>query len=115
MDVRDAARAVVLALTEGRSGERYIVTAHNVDMQTFAREALKAAGKKPLLIPVSGAGVRLLDAVLWIMDFLKRNPGIRRPSEMVVDKALSWEKIRHEMGWEPQFTLEQSIADSVAH
>ena len=115
VDVRDVARAVVLALTEGRSGERYIVTAHNMDMKTFAREALKAAGKKPLLIPVSGAGVRLLDAVLWIMDLLKLNPGIRRPSEMVVDKVLSWEKIRREMGWEPQFTLEQSIADSAAH
>jgi nucleoside-diphosphate-sugar epimerase len=33
---------------------------------------------------------------------------------MAVDKILSWEKIRREMGWEPQFTLEQSIADSVS-
>jgi len=49
------------------------------------------------------------------MDLLKLNPGIRRPSEMVVDKALSWEKIRREMGWEPQYALEQSIADSAAH
>jgi nucleoside-diphosphate-sugar epimerase len=55
----------------------------------------------------------LLDAILWIMDLLKLNPGIRRPSEMAVDKILSWEKIRREMGWEPAFTLEQSIADSV--
>jgi nucleoside-diphosphate-sugar epimerase len=75
---------------------------------------LKAAGKRPILIPVSGAGIRLLDAILWIMDLLRLNPGIRRPSEMAVDKILSWEKIRREMGWEPQFTLEQSIADSVS-
>jgi nucleoside-diphosphate-sugar epimerase len=85
-----------------------------MDMQTFTRKLLKAAGKRPILIPVSGAGVRLLDAILWIMDLLKLNPGIRRPSEMAVDKVLSWEKIRREMGWEPQFTLEQSIADSVS-
>jgi nucleoside-diphosphate-sugar epimerase len=114
VDVRDVARAVVLALTRGRSGERYIVTAHNADMLTFTRTALKAAGKKPLLFPVSGAGLRLLDAILWLMDVLKLNPGIRRPSEMVVDKALSWEKIRREMGWKPQYSLEQSIADSIA-
>lgn len=114
VDVRDVARAVVLALTEGRSGERYIITAHNVDMQTFTRQALKAAGKKPILFPVSGVGVRLLDAILWIMDLLKLNPGIRRPSEMVVDKALSWEKIQREMGWEPRFALEQSINDSIS-
>jgi nucleoside-diphosphate-sugar epimerase len=113
VDVRDVARAVVLALTEGRSGERYIVTAHNVDMLTFTRAALKTAGKNPLLFPVSGAGVRLLDAILWVMDLLKLNPGIRRPSEMAVDKACSWEKVRREMGWEPAYSLEQSLADSV--
>jgi nucleoside-diphosphate-sugar epimerase len=114
VDVRDVAQAVVLALTEGRSGERYIVTAHNVDMLTFTRGILNAAGKNPLLFPVTGAGVRSLDAIVWIMDLLKLNPGIRRPSEMAVNKVLSWEKIRREMGWEPQFTLEQSIADSVS-
>jgi dihydroflavonol-4-reductase len=113
VDVRDVAQAVVLSLTEGRSGERYIVTAHNVDMLTFAKKVLDAAGKHPFLFPVTGAGLHLLDALLWIMDLLRLNPGIRRPSEMVVDKALSWKKIRREMGWEPQFTLEQSIIDSV--
>ena len=113
VDVRDVARAVVLALTKGRHGERYIVTAHNAEMLSFAKAALKAAGKTPFLFPVSGPGVRTLDAILWIMDLLKLNPGIRRPSEMAVDKALSWEKIQRGMGWEPQYTLEQSIADSV--
>jgi len=113
VDVRDVARAVVLSLTEGRSGERYIVTTHNVDMLSFTQASLKAAGKRPLLIPVNGMGVRLLDVVLLVMDLVKLNPGIRRPSEMVVDKALSWEKIRCEMGWEPHYALEQSIADSI--
>ena len=114
VDARDVARAVVLALTEGRSGERYIVTAHHMDMLTFARTALKIAGRKTHLFRVTGAGVRSLDAILWIMDLLKLNPGIRRPSEMAVDKVLSWEKIQREMGWEPAFSLEQSIADSVS-
>ncbi len=48
------------------------------------------------------------------MDLLKLYPGIRRPSDMVVDKALSYEKIKREMGWEPAFTLEKSIIDSVS-
>ncbi|MBN1450011.1 MAG: NAD-dependent epimerase/dehydratase family protein [Anaerolineales bacterium] len=113
VDVRDVAQAVVLSLTKGRSGERYIVTAHNGEMLAFVKKTLKATGRNPLLFPVTGAGVRLLDAILWIMDLLKLNPGIRRPSEMAVDKILTWEKIRREMGWEPQYTLEQSIADSV--
>ncbi len=113
VDVRDVARAVPLSLTEGRSGERYIVTAHNEEMLVFVRLALRAMGKKPLIFPVSGAGIRLLDAILWVMDLFRLNPGIRRPSEMVVDKICSSEKIRREMGWEPRFTLEQSIIDSI--
>jgi nucleoside-diphosphate-sugar epimerase len=113
VDVRDVAQAVVLSLTEGRNGERYIVTAHNAEMLSFAKAALKAAGKNTYLFPVTGPWIRLLDAILWIMDLLKLNPGIRRPSEMAVDKALSWEKIRREMGWEPQYTLEKSLADSI--
>ena len=113
VDVRDVAQAVILALTKGRSGERYIVTAHNVDMLTFTKTALKAADRNPLVFPVAGIGVRLLDAILWVMDLLRLNPGIRRLSEMSVDKVLSCKKIQDEMGWEPQYTLEQSIADSV--
>jgi dihydroflavonol-4-reductase len=113
VDVRDVAQAVVLSLTRGRNGERYIVTAHNSEMLDFTRAALKAAGKKSLLIPVSGTGMWLLDTILRIMDLLRLNPGIRRPTEMAVDKACSWEKIKREMGWEPVFTLEQSIIDSI--
>lgn len=113
VDVRDVAQAVVLALTRGRSGERYLVTAWNVDMLSFARQALRLAGRKTLLLPVSGAFVRLLDAAVWLLDLLRLNPGLRRISEMNVDKLFSNEKIKRELGWEPQFTLEMSIADSV--
>lgn len=114
VDVRDVARSVVLALTAGRSGERYIVTAYNVDMLEFVRVMMRAAGRKPLVFSVSGFGVRLLDAILWAMDMLHVNPGIRRPSEMATDKACSWQKIQEEMGWAPQFSLEQSIHDAVS-
>jgi dihydroflavonol-4-reductase len=114
VDVRDVARAVVLSLTHGRSGERYIVSAHNEQMLVFARMALHAMGKRALVFPVSGAGLRLLDGILWVMDVLRLNPGIRRPSEMVVDKACSSKKIRREMGWQPVYSLEQSIIDSLS-
>ena len=114
VDVRDVAQSVVLALTKGRNGERYIVTAYNEEMLDFVRTTLKVAGKNPFIFPVAGPGVRLLDAILWVMDLLKLNPGIRRPSDMVVDKALSREKIKFEMGWEPAYSLEESIIDSIS-
>lgn len=113
VDVRDVAQAVVLALSNGRSGERYVVTAWNVDMLTFTRQTLELAGRKNIIVPVSGGFVCLMDTLLWVLDVLKLNPGLRRFSEMNVDKPFSNEKIKRELGWEPQFTLEQSISDSV--
>lgn len=113
VDVRDVAQAVKLALTKGRSGERYVVTAWNVDMLTFARLTLQLAGRKTLLLPIPGAFIRLLDAVVWLLDLLRLNPGLRRVSEMNVNKSFSNEKIKRELGWQPGFTLEQSIQDSV--
>jgi nucleoside-diphosphate-sugar epimerase len=112
VDVRDAAQAVVLALTRGGNGERYIVTAWNEGMVEFTRTVLRLAGRKAWVVPLSGRGVKVMDVFLWALDLVKLNPGIRRLSEVNVDKACSSEKIRREMGWEPTLTLEQSIRDS---
>lgn len=112
VDVRDVAQAVVLALSRGRNGERYIVTAWNEDMVEFTRTVLLLAGKKAWIIPLSGSGVKVMDVFLWALDMVKLNPGIRRLSEVNVDKACSSEKIRREMGWEPSISMEQSIRDS---
>lgn len=114
VDVRDVASAAVLALTKGRNGERYIVTDKNIDMLSFAHLVVKAAGKKTIIVPVSGRWIGLLDGLLWVLDLLKLNPGIRRISEMSVDKRLSNEKIKKEMRWEPRYSLEQSIVDTVS-
>ncbi len=112
VDVRDAARAAWLALTQGRNGERYIVTAWNENMLHFMQTVLRLAGKKARLLPLDGRGMKALDALLWALDVMKLNPGIRRLSELNVDKACSYEKIRREMGWEPFISFEQSIRDS---
>jgi nucleoside-diphosphate-sugar epimerase len=114
VDVRDAARAVTLALTRGRSGERYIVSAHNAGMIEFTRLVVDVLGKKTRVVPLSSAGLKLADGVVSLLDALNLNPGLRRPSQMNIDKPCSHEKIKAEMGWEPVFTLEESIRDSVA-
>jgi len=113
VDVRDAARAVTLALTKGRSGERYIVSAHNARMLEFTRGIVKHINRDLRVITVSRFGLRLADGFISLLDLLRLNPGLRRPSQINIDKACSYEKIKREMGWEPTFTLEQSIADSI--
>jgi len=113
VDVRDVARAVTLALAKGRSGERYIVSAHNASMMQFTRLVVDSLGKSTRVLPLSPAGLKLADGLVALLDVLNLNPGLRRPSQMNIDKPCSHEKITAEMGWEPSFTLEESIRDSV--
>jgi dihydroflavonol-4-reductase len=112
VDVRDVARAVTLALTKGRSGERYIVSAHNTRMTEFTRAIVKQLGKTTRVFALSSFGLRLADALVSLLDTLHLNSSIRHPSQMNIDKPCSYEKIKREMGWEPTYPLDQSIADS---
>ncbi len=114
VDVRDVARAVTLSLNKGRSGERYIVSSHNASMIQFTQTVVKHLGKKTRVLPLSPAGLKLADGLVALLDRLNLNPGLRRPSQMNIDKPCSHEKIKTEMGWEPGFTLEESIRDSVS-
>ena len=113
VDVRDVARAVVLALTQGRSGERYIVTGTNIRMVDFTQTVLRVMRKKAMIIPLSGVGVKLMDGLLEMLRALRLDPGIRRLADINIDKPCSSEKIRQGLGWEPTFSLEQSIRNSV--
>lgn len=114
VDVRDVAQAVVLALTRGSSGERYIVTGYNVDMPTFARIALRVVGwHRPVFIAPSAA-IRLADGILALLTCLHLNPGMRSLAAVNVDKVYSTEKIRHALGWMPAYSLEQSLKDALS-
>jgi len=114
VDVRDVAWAVTLALTKGRSGERYLVSSHNVSMLEFTRLIVKALGKKTPVFALPTPGLKLADAFVALLDVLHLNPGVRHPSQMTIDKPCSYEKIKTEMGWEPKYTLAQSVTDSVS-
>lgn len=113
VDVRDVARAVTLAVTKGCTGERYLVSAHNVSMIDFSLSIIKSLGKNSPVLPISPFWVKLADVPVGLLNKLHLAPGIRPPSQININKACSYEKIKTEMGWEPAFTLEQSIADSV--
>lgn len=113
VDVRDVARAVVLALTRGESGERYIVTGTNINMLEFVRTVMKVMKKQAWVLPLSRSSLGWADAVLSGLRRLGLVPGVRPLAEMNVDKPCSTEKIRQAMGWEPAYSLEESIRDAL--
>ena len=113
VDVRDVAHAVILALTKGRTGERYIVSSYNARTVEFTRAIVKYIKKDMPVVALSPFGLSLMDKFVALLDMLNLNPGMRRPSQMNIDKPCSHEKIKREMGWEPALSLERSIADSI--
>ena len=113
VDVRDVARAIALAITKGRSGERYLVSAHNARMVEFTRAIVKYMGQRKTVFTLSPAGVQIADGLVALLDLAGLNPGVRRPGLINIDKPCSSEKIRTEMGWSPAYSLDQSIKDSV--
>ena len=113
VDVRDVARAVALAITKGRSGERYLVSAHNARMVEFTRAIVKYMGQSKTVFALSPAGVQIADGLVALLDMAGLNPGVRRPGLINIDKPCSSEKIKTEMGWSPAYSLDQSIKDSV--
>ena len=113
VDVRDVARAITLAITKGRSGERYLVSAHNARMVEFTRAIVKYMGQRKTVFALSTAGVQIADGLVALLDMAGLNPGVRRPGLINIDKPCSSEKINTEMGWSPAYSLDQSIKDSV--
>ncbi len=113
VDVRDVARAITRAITKGRSGERYLVSAHNARMVEFTRAIVKYMGQSKMVFALSPAGVQIADGLVALLDMAGLNPGVRRPGLINIDKPCSSEKIRIEMGWSPAYSLDQSIKDSV--
>lgn len=114
VDVRDVAAAVVLALEKGHSGERYIVTTENVGMLPFMKMFLTDMGKKAPVFPAPNILLNVFDFVVWLLDMLHINPGLKKSKGFHVNKAYSTKKITLEMGWQPKYSLEQSLHDTIS-
>jgi dihydroflavonol-4-reductase len=113
--IRDAARALLLAETRGRVGERYIVAERWLDYRELFAIAAKAAGvtpprkKVPLPILYAMASVADLAAFFTRRDNRFSVASLRCSTLLPnVDSA----KARRELGWTPE-PIEQSVTEAV--
>jgi GDP-4-dehydro-6-deoxy-D-mannose reductase len=91
-DVRDTVAAYVLLLDRGRSGEAYnVASGRSYAMQTVLDGLLTQAG---LTVDV------------------RRKTELVRPTEVTSVRA-DVAKLRRETGWEPRYTLDQTLADTL--
>ena len=89
-DVRDVVRGYRLLVEKGRSGEIYNLGSGRGTKLADALDILRSLAKVPITVFVDPARVRPVDQPLLVAD----------PT-----------KLRDETGWEPQFTIERTLAD----
>ena len=116
VDVRDVAAGHLLAAERGRPGRRYILSAHNVELEPFFRQIAALAGvppprwQLPIWAAYAAASVFELGAALT-----GRPPLVTRATLQVAGRY-SWFdacRARSELGWQPR-PLEETLTDTIA-
>jgi GDP-4-dehydro-6-deoxy-D-mannose reductase len=93
-DVRDTVAAYLLLLEHGRSGEAYnVASGHGYAMRTVLDRLLALAGVAPEV---------------------RQRTEMVRPTEQPAVRADAT-KLRRETGWEPRFTLDRTLADTLEY
>ncbi len=70
-DVEDVARAIVAALDQGRTGERYILAGHNLSFESLQRELHELLGGPPPRRVTSRSTLRVLHLGASLLDNLR--------------------------------------------
>lgn len=115
IDVRDAARATVNALREGKTGECYLLANEHIPYERFFPLVAKLAGKPKRLIPVP---TRLLRSVGWLGstgEWLTGYPyqlNIINARLMTQDNYYSGKKATDEL-YMPGSSIERAIQDAI--
>lgn len=107
VDVRDVAKAHVLAMTAGKVGERYIIGNSNVMLSRIFKSLDEVSGKRhfSLRIPyfIVGAGMKLAPIK---RSWKEKVAASRRPFFLDATKAMK------ELGWKPEFGLKESLGNA---
>jgi GDP-4-dehydro-6-deoxy-D-mannose reductase len=90
IDVRDVVRGYRMLSTRGRAGEIYNLGSGRGTKIAGALEHLRSLAARPVAVRVDPARVRPVDLPLLVADSTK---------------------LREATGWEPAFTIEQTLAD----
>ncbi|MBN1656836.1 MAG: GDP-mannose 4,6-dehydratase [Anaerolineae bacterium] len=91
IDVRDAVRAYVRALRVGQPGEAYnVCSGRAVRIRVLLDRLLLAARRDDISVRLDPSRLQLVDVPLQVGDYSRLN---------------------RETGWEPRFSLEQTLAD----
>ena len=116
VDARDAAEALVLALTRGVGGQRYLVGASNVTLREFFARLERVSGVKGPWAPLPKEATRAAGALLErLAAAVGKQPDVDAHSLELA--TYSWyvdsSRAEAELGWSPRDPV-TTLADTVA-
>lgn len=115
-DVRDMARAHVLAAERGKRGETYLLGCRDVSLVEIARMALDALGlhKRVIVAPFVAASV-VARGLRFVADRITRRPPLLTPQAVRIARLglrADCTKAVRELGM-PQSSVERAVADAM--
>ena len=112
VDVRDVAFAVANAVSQRKSGHRYLLTGTNMDYKAFFRLVSKLNKQQPTFVPVPSIMLKLAGSIGSICRklHLKTALSITNTRILCIGNYYSNKKACDELGFNPR-TLEETISD----
>ena len=115
VDIRDVAQAALLAESQGRLGERYIIANEFVSNRDFFAMAVACMGNPPPRFIPYKVGFAMAWATERVMKMLRRSDYILSTEAMYLSNVfgeLDNGKARRELGWNPR-PLHATVKDAV--
>jgi len=115
LDVRDFANGAILAAQHGRSGQRYLLSGHNVTATQLLEQAAAIAGVRPPRFEPPKVLLTTLVGAVEIVSKLRRKPAPVTRDVLQIIGRYAWydtSRARAELGWEPR-PLEQTLEDTI--
>jgi dihydroflavonol-4-reductase len=115
LDVRDFANGAILAAQRGRSGQRYLLSGHNVTTRELFDQVAAIAGVRAPRFEPPRVLLTVLVSALEIVSNLRGKPAPITRDVLQIIGRYAWydtSRARAELGWEPR-PLHQTLEDTI--
>ena len=115
LDVRDFANGAILAATQGHSGQRYLLSGHNVTARQFFEQAAAIAGVRAPRFEPPMVLLNTLVGAVEIFSKIRGKPAPVTRDVLQIIGRYAWyntSRARAELGWEPR-PLQQTLEDTI--
>ncbi len=115
LDVRDFANGAIAAAERGRSGERYLLSGHNVTTNQFLEQAAAVAGVRAPRFQPPRVVLGTLVGAVEIVSGLRGKPAPVTRDVLQIIGRYAWydtSRARADLGWVPR-PLQQTLEDTI--